>query len=66
MQDRYGLLEKKYNSTSEALVDCTSHKDRLEKTLDGLNKQLEKERKKTCQKISETQELVQQLTVRPL
>ncbi|XP_032792378.2 myosin-11 isoform X2 [Daphnia magna] len=62
LQDRYGLLEKKYNSTSEALVDCTSHKDRLEKTLDGLNKQLEEERKKTCQKISETQELVQQLT----
>ncbi|KAI9551963.1 hypothetical protein GHT06_022300 [Daphnia sinensis] len=62
LQDRYSLLEEKYNSTSEALVECTNHKDRLEITLDGLNKQLEEERNKTCQAISETQELIQQLT----
>ncbi|XP_057377114.1 probable DNA double-strand break repair Rad50 ATPase [Daphnia carinata] len=62
LQDRYSLLEKKYNMTSEALVDCTSHKDGLEITLDGLNKELQEERKNKYQAISETQELIQQLT----
>lgn len=66
LQDRYSLLEETFQSTSEALVDCTSHKDRLQISVNELNTHLEEESKKTCQTKSEIQELIKQLTVRYL
>jgi hypothetical protein len=63
LQERYSVIEKQCISTGDALVDCMNDRNRLENSVDELNKKLEEESKKTIHSISETQELIQQLTV---
>ncbi|XP_046443565.1 myosin-11-like isoform X2 [Daphnia pulex] len=62
LQERYSAIEKQCISTGDALVDCMNDRNRLENSVDELNKKLEDESKKTIHSISETQELIQQLT----
>jgi uncharacterized protein YoxC len=63
LQERYNVLENQCNLTSNALVDCTNYRNELEISVNELNKKLEDESKKTSHSMSETQELIQQLTV---
>ena len=63
LQERYTVLEKQHNSTSDALVECTNYRNQLEISINELNKKLEVESKKRSHSVSETQELIQQLTV---
>ncbi|EFX81812.1 hypothetical protein DAPPUDRAFT_241952 [Daphnia pulex] len=62
LQERYSVIEKQCISTGDALVDCMNDRNRLENSVNELNKKLEEESKKTIHSISETQELIQQLT----
>ena len=63
LQERHSLLEQECISTNEALAECKSHRDRLETTVDELNRKLEDGHKTTCENETKTQELVRQLKV---
>ena len=63
LQERHSLLEQECISTNEALAECKSHRDRLETTVDELNRKLEDGHKTTGDNKIKTQELVKQLEV---
>ena len=61
--ERNSLLEQECILANEALAECKSHCDRLEATVDELNKNLEDGHKTAWENEAKTQKLVRQLKV---
>lgn len=64
LQERQSALEKQYNSTNEALIECMSQRDDLEIKNKECTAKLEFETLEKAKLESRVEQLTQEMTVR--